>query len=75
MKMIDVKFLVVTAITLALGVYVFYSVFNALPEASNATENETRNQIVNNFGTAFKLTAIIGIVLGAAWIMRALNIF
>jgi len=73
--MLDVKFLVVTAISLALGVYVFYSVFDAMPEFENNTEAQTTIQSVeSNFGTAFSLTAIIGIVLGAAWIMRALDI-
>jgi len=73
--MIDVKILVVTAISLALGVYVFYSVMGALPDGQSAAENTTREAITTNFGTAFTLAAIIGIVLGAVWIMRALNLF
>lgn len=73
--MLDVKFLVVTAISLALGVYVFYSVMDSMPTFDNNTQaTETITAIQSNFGTAFTLTAIIGIVLGAAWIMRALDI-
>jgi len=71
--MLDVKFLVITAISLALGVYVFFEVMGNIPRTSE--NNETINQIETNFKSAFTLVAIIGIVLGAAWIMRALNVF
>ena len=71
--MLDVKFLVITAISLALGVYVFFQVMGNIPRTSE--NNETINQIETNFTSAFTLVAIIGIVLGAAWIMRALNVF
>jgi len=71
--MVDVKFLVITAISLALGVYVFFEVMGNIPVTSE--NNETIQAIQNNFTSAFKLVAIIGIVLGAAWIMRALNVF
>ena len=71
--MLDVKFLVITAISLALGVYVFFQVMGNIPRTSE--NNETINQIETNFKSAFTLVAIIGIVLGAAWIMRALNVF
>jgi len=71
--MVDVKFLVITAISLALGVYVFFEVMGNIPVTSE--NNETIQSIQNNFTSAFKLVAIIGIVLGAAWIMRALNVF
>ena len=73
--MLDVKILVITGITLALGIYVFYSVFDAMPELTNDTDQAKVDAVRTNFGTAFTLTAIIGIVLGAVWIMRALNLF
>ena len=71
--MFDVKFLVVTAIGLALGVYVFFAVMGNIPV--DAENNETITSIKTNFTNAFKLTAIIGIVLGAAWVLKALNIY
>lgn len=71
--MLDVRLLVVTAISLALGVYVFYQVMGSLPVDNESSA--TISTIKANFGTAFSLTAIIGIVLGAVWIMRALNLF
>jgi len=71
--MLDVKFLVITAISLALGVYVFFEVMGNIPRTSE--NNETINQIETNFKSAFTLVAIIGIVLGAACIMGALNVF
>jgi len=73
--MLDVKILVITGITLALGIYVFYSVFEAMPTLTNATDQLNIDAVKTNFGTAFSLAAIIGIVLGAVWIMRALNMF
>jgi len=69
----DVKTLVVVAISLALGVYVFFQVFSAIPVDSE--NNETITKIKTNFTNAFNLVAIIGIVLGASWLMRALNLF
>jgi len=73
--MLDVKLLVVTGITLALGIYVFYSVFDAMPTLTNSSDQAKVDSVKTNFGTAFTLAAIIGIVLGAVWIMRALNLF
>jgi uncharacterized membrane protein len=73
--MLDVKLLVITGITLALGIYVFYSVFDSMPTLTNATDQAKVDAVKTNFGTAFTLAAIIGIVLGAVWIMRALNLF
>jgi len=72
--MLDVRLLVVTAISLALGVYVFYEVMGNI-SSTDSEANQTITQVKSNFGTAFKLAAIIGIVLGAVWIMRALNLF
>jgi len=71
--MLDVKLLVVTGISLALGVYVFYKVMSAIPSDNESAD--TINAVKSNFGTAFQLAAIMGIVLGAVWIMRALNLF
>ena len=73
--MLDVKVLVITGITLALGIYVFYSVFDAMPALTNETDQAKVTAVRTNFGTAFTLAGIIGIVLGAVWIMRALNLF
>jgi hypothetical protein len=53
----------------------FYSVFDSMPTLTNATDQAKVDAVKTNFGTAFTLAAIIGIVLGAVWIMRALNLF
>lgn len=74
--MIDVKLFIVVAISLAIGAFVFYSVMGNLEDTvTDAKANETIQNIKTNFGNGFTLLAIMGIVLAAVWLMRALNLF
>lgn len=74
--MIDVKLFIVVAISLAIGAFVFYSVMGNLENTvTDAKANETIQNIKTNFGNGFTLLAIMGIVLAAVWLMRALNLF
>ncbi len=72
MGRMDVRYLVIVAISLALSVYVFFAVFDNIPVTPES--NATIQSIKEKFATGFQLVAIIGIVLGASWIMRTLNI-
>lgn len=74
--MVDVKLFIVVAISLAIGAFVFYSVMGNLEDTvTDAEANETIQNIKTNFGNGFTLLAIMGIVLAAVWLMRALNLF
>lgn len=74
--MVDVKLFIVVAISLAIGAFVFYSVMGNLEDTvTDAGANETIQNIKTNFGNGFTLLAIMGIVLAAVWLMRALNLF
>lgn len=74
--MVDVKLFIVVAISLAIGAFVFYSVMGNLEDTvTDAKANETIQNIKTNFGNGFTLLAIMGIVLAAVWLMRALNLF
>jgi hypothetical protein len=74
--MVDVKMFIVVAISLAIGAFVFYSVMGNLESSVTDTDaNNTIQDIKKNFGNGFTLLAIMGIVLAAVWLMRALNLF
>jgi hypothetical protein len=80
--MVDVKTFIVVAISLAIGVFVFYNVIGNVETAvddgnDNVTSDseQTISDIKTNFGNGFTLLAILGIVLAAVWLMRALNLF
>lgn len=74
--MVDIKIFIVVAISLAIGAFVFYNVMDNLQSTVTDTEaNNTINDIKTNFGNGFTLLAIMGIVLAAVWLMRALNLF
>lgn len=80
--MIDVKTFIVVAISLAIGVFVFYSVMDNVETAVDdgndsvtSDSEKTIQDIKTNFGNGFTLLAIMGIVLAAVWLMRALNLF
>lgn len=80
--MVDVKTFIVVAISLAIGVFVFYNVIGNVETAvddgdDNTTSDseQTISDIKTNFGNGFTLLAILGIVLAAVWLMRALNLF
>lgn len=80
--MIDIKTFIVVAISLAIGVFVFYSVMDNVETAVDdgndtvtSDSEKTIQDIKTNFGNGFTLLAIMGIVLAAVWLMRALNLF
>ena len=80
--MVDVKTFIVVAISLAIGVFVFYNVISNVETAvddgdDNTTSDaeSTVSDIKTNFGNGFTLLAVLGIVLAAVWLMRALNLF
>lgn len=80
--MIDIKTFIVVAISLAIGVFVFYSVMGNVETAVDdgndtvtSDSEKTIQDIKTNFGNGFTLLAIMGIVLAAVWLMRALNLF
>lgn len=74
--MVDVKLFIVVAISLAIGAFVFYSVMGNLEDTvTDPDANATIQDIKTNFGNGFTLLAIMGIVLAAVWLMRALNLF
>lgn len=80
--MIDIKTYIVVAISLAIGVFVFYSVMDNVETAVDdgndsvtSDSEKTIQDIKTNFGNGFTLLAIMGIVLAAVWLMRALSLF
>lgn len=80
--MIDIKTFIVVAISLAIGVFVFYSVMDNVETAVDdrndtvtSDSEKTIQDIKTNFGNGFTLLAIMGIVLAAVWLMRALSLF
>ncbi len=60
---------IVVAITLLIGIYVFSEVETTMPDPTNDALNETTSSVVGNVASGFDLMSIIPIVLGATVIL------
>ncbi len=65
----SVMTVIIVAITLIIGIFVFSEVETTMPNPTNSDLNATATSVTNNVASGFDLMSIIPIVLGATVIL------